>query len=446
MSIRNISRRQFLRQTGLLAGAVAAFPAVVHGANANSVVQVAVVGVNGQGGSDLSEIGSHPKVKFVGFCDVDKKQFEKADQKFPGVPHFTDYREMLASLGDRCDAVQVSTPDHMHAPVAMTAMMKGKHVYCQKPLAHTVWEIRQMRLQADKSQVVTQMGNHIHSHMFYRMGSRLLREEAIGKIKEVHSYIGVQGRQYNHRTDRPPEAPVPENLDWNLWIGAAPMRPYAADAYHPFKWRDWQDFGGGALGDFGCHVLDPIFSGLELTAPLSMRAEHEGTNREVWPGPETIHFVFPGTPHTAGKELSVVWRDGGLLPPLDHPFLPAGLKLPKGGGGSLIIGETGAMLLPHWAKPRLYPEAKFEQFKFPEEKSRNHYHVWVNAILANKRTSDGFHYSGPLAETVQLGNVAARFPGQELKWDAKALKVTNSTEADALITKTYRAGWEVAAA
>ena len=443
MMMTRISRRRFLQQSALSLGAVLEFPAFVSAASPNSRLQVASIGVNGMGLTDVSEIGSHPKVRFVGFCDVDKDRFDKADAKFPGVPHFEDYREMLAQLGDRCDAVSVSTPDHMHAPAALAAMRRRKHVFCQKPLAHTVWEIRQMRLEAEKRGLTTQMGNQIHSAVAYRTAVRLLRDGIIGKIKEVHSYIGVHGRQYNTRTDRPPAAPVPDNLNWDQWIGPAPMRPYAADAYHPFKWRDWQDFGSGALGDFGCHILDPIFTALGLTAPTSIRAEHDGTTPEVWPGPETVHYLFPATPFTVEKQVNVIWRDGGLLPPLDPAIFPANFKLPKGGGGSVIVGEGGTMLLPHWALPRLYPESKFGSFKAPEILGLNHWHVWVNAVLAGKKTSDGFHYAGPLAETVQLGNVAARFPGQELLWDAAAFKITNKPEANPLLTKTYRPGWEV---
>jgi predicted dehydrogenase len=435
----NITRRRFLSQAAVGLSATLGLPAFVSGADANSKLQVACVGVNGMGLADLSEIGSHPKVKFTGFCDVDKNRFTQADAKFPGVPHFEDYREMLTTLGSRCDAVSVSTPDHMHAPVSMLAMRLGKHVFCQKPLARTVWEARQMRLQAARGGLTTQMGNQIHSAVEYRTAVKLLKDGAIGKIKQVHSYIGVHGRQYSNRTDRPPEAPVPESLNWNLWIGSSPMRPYASDSYHPFKWRDWQDFGSGALGDFGCHVMDPIFTALGLTAPLTIRAEHAGTNAEVWPGPETVHYLFPGTSLSADSYLPLVWRDGGLQPPL----LPGEFKLPKGGGGSLIMGEEGVMLLPHVAMPRLYPESKFKGFKLPEVPGLNHWHVWVDAILAGKTTSDGFHYAGPLAETVQLGNVAARMPGVELKWDAEALKITNSPEANALLTKNYRPGFEV---
>jgi predicted dehydrogenase len=445
MNLTTLSRRQFLRQSAFSAGAILGFPTLAATTNPNSLVHVACVGVNGMGLTDVSQIGSHSKVKLVGFCDVDKDRFDKADVKFPNVPHFEDYRDMLAQLGDRCDAVSVSTPDHTHAPVALAAMRRQKHVFCQKPLAHTVKEVRQMRLQTEKSGLITQMGNQIHSAVEYRTAVRMLQQGVIGKIVEVHSYIGVHGRQHNNRTDRPPEAPVPANLNWDFWVGTAPMRPFATDAYHPFKWRDWQDFGSGALGDFGCHIMDPIFTALGLTAPVRIRAEHAGTNREVWPGPETIHYLFPGTSLTKEKQIKLVWRDGGLLPSLEGTPLPANFKFPKGGGGSLIIGEDGAMLLPHWALPRLYPETKFAGFTPPKVQGLNHWHVWIDAILAGKKTTDGFHYAGPLSETVQLGNIAARLPGQELIWDAEGFKFNNSSEANEMLTKPYRPGWEIAA-
>lgn len=435
------TRRRFVQQCAAGAGALFAAPAFHRADTPPTQLHVACVGVKGMGFSDLSNIGAHEAVKFVGFCDVDATHFDQADQAFPGVPHFSDFREMLSSLGDTVDAVSVSTPDHMHAPVALAAMRAGKHVYCQKPLTHTVWEARQMRLKAEHAGVITQMGNQIHSHVAYRTGTRLIREGAIGKVKEVHSWIGVQGRQYCNRTDRPDSAPVPDHVDWDLWLGVAPERSYAPDVYHPFKWRDWQDFGSGALGDFGCHILDPVFTALELTAPLSVRADHDGANDEVWPGPETVTFEFPGTDYTAGDRLTLVWRDGGRQPPRELAQLPDGMELP--GGGSLFIGEEGNLVLPHVAMPALYPVEKYADFRMPEESNLNHWHVWVDAVLEGTRTSDGFHYAGPLTETVQLGNVAARLPGVSLTWDAEALAVTDVAEANALLTKQYRAGWEI---
>jgi predicted dehydrogenase len=336
-------------------------------------------------------------------------------------------------------------------------MQLGKHVYCQKPLAHTVWEARQMRLWAEKKNLTTQMGNQIHSSIEYRMGTRLIKEGAIGKIKEVYSWVGVTGNERTRMFQPPPSTPVPTNLNWDLWIGAAPMREYA-QAYHPFIWRDWQDFGGGGLGDFGCHIMDPVFTALDLTAPISVQAKNSGINNQIWPTHETIHYVFPGTEFTAGKTMKLTWMDGGLKPSHKLAQMPGDIDLPA--SGSIFIGEGGTMVLAHVAGPRLYPLDKFTGFKYPKEAARSHWHTWVDACLARKKTSDGFHYAGPLAETVQLGNVATRLAipkidpvtgrmeeaNKVLEWDAANLRFPNAPEADMLLTKTYRKGFEVAAA
>ncbi len=418
------------------------FSAGARTASALESLRVAVVGVNGMGWSDLSSVGSHKGVTFVGFCDIDSKRFDQADKGFPGVKHYVDYREMLSELGDRCDAVIVSTPDHMHAPAAMMAMGMGKHVYCQKPLTHTVWEARQMRRLAEKKNLTTMMGNQIHSAKEYRTGVRLIKDGAIGKVREVHSWVGVQGRQYCNRTDRPASVPVPSHVNWDLWLGAAPQRPFAAEVYHPFKWRDWQAFGSGALGDFGCHILDPVFCALALTAPLSIEGQNDGTTDEVWPGPETITYVFPGTEYTAGKELRVIWRDGGLKPPKELAQLPEGVELPS--GGSLFIGEGGTMVLPHVGMPSLYEANKVKSLSVREVPGTNHWHDWVDAVIGGKKTTDGFELAGPLTECVQLGNIAARMPGKKLDWDATSMKFTNEPDANRWLTKEYRKGFEVA--
>ncbi len=421
-----------------------AFPAIVRSVNANGKLQVGVVGANGQGLSDLSEIGSHAGVQFVGFCDVDTARLDKADARFPGVAHFQDFREMFAKLGDTLDAVQVSTPDHMHAFIALDAMRRGKHVYCQKPLTHTVWESRQMRLQADKSKVITQMGNQIHSATEYRTAVKLLRDGAIGKITAVHSWIGNRGNQFTGLTAAPPSMAglQPDSLRWGLWIGTAPERDWAPDVYHPFKWRDWQDFGSGALGDFGCHILDPVFTALELTAPIMVRAENDGLNPQTWPGAQTVLFTFGPTAFTDGQ-LLLTWYDGGRQPDIALAQMPADAKLP--GGGSLFIGEGGTVVLPHVGMPKLYPEEKYSAFEIEKVPGANHYHRWVDGVLANERTSDGFHYSAPLAETVQLGNVATRFPGETLLWNAADLRIPNNPAAERLLTKQYRDGWKIEA-
>jgi predicted dehydrogenase len=428
----NKNRRSFLRHSSLATASALLAPAVLRADVQKQQLHVACVGVKGMGLSDLSGVGSHAGVKFVGFCDIDKNRFDDADKKFPGVPHFEDYREMLNQLGDKCDAVIVSTPDHMHASIAMMAMHAGKHVYCQKPLTHTVWESRQMRLLAQQKN---------HSDQRYQLGIRLIQDGAIGKVREVHSWVGVQGREYCKRTDRPEPTAVPPNVNWDLWVGASPMRPFAPDVYHPFKWRDWQAFGSGALGDFGCHLLDPVFGALELTAPTSIIAEHEGTNDEVWPGPEKVTFAFPGTRRTLAEGIQVIWRDGGLKPPKELAKMPAQKELPK--SGSLFIGEGGVMLLPHVGAPELYPVEKFSGYEIPKVAGSSHWHNWVNAVIGGTKTSDGFEFAGPVSETVQLGNVAARMPGKKLDWNASALKITNLAEANRLLTKEYRTGFEV---
>ena len=439
------TRRRFLKTATGALSAPFILPSGSFSKPLNSQLQVANIGVNGMGFSDLKNIGSHPKVKLVGFCDIDSQRFDKADKEFPGVAHFADYMEMLEKLGDTVDAVSVGIPDHSHARASIEAMKRGKHVYCQKPLAHTVWECRQMRLWAEKTGLITQMGNQIHSNIEYRLGVRLLQDGAIGKIKEVHSWVDVDGRERTHRTERPgqtEEKPVPENVRWDLWVGPAPMRPFVPDVYHPFVWRDWQDFGSGALGDFGCHILDPVFTALELTAPLSLQAENAGTNNEVWPGPQKIRYLFPGTKWTADKTLPVTWWDGRQRPAKELAQMPDDVNLPK--AGSLYIGESGNLLLPHVAGPRLYPKEEFSAYAYPHDvKGALHWHVWVDHIFENTKTSDGFHYAGPLAETVQLGNIASRFPGQMLEWDAPSMHLSGPDGAAARLTTTYRPGFEV---
>jgi predicted dehydrogenase len=388
------------------------------------------------------ETGSHSRAKFVAFCDVDTTHFTKADVKYPNVPHYQDFRDMFAKLGDAFDAVTVSTPDHMHAAIALNAMRRGKHVYCQKPLSHNVWEARQMRLQAAKSGVTTQMGNQIHSATEYRTAVQLIRHGVIGKILAVHSWQRNPGNGFTQLSAPRPAGPVPESLNWDWWLGVAPRREYVPDIYHPFKWRDWQDFGNGTMGDFGCHILDPVFTALELTAPKTIRAQNVGCNSQTWPSAETIQYVFPGTAWTAHKTLPVAWYDGGRQPHLALAQMPAGETLPD--SGSLFIGEGGTLVLGHVKMPRLYPQYQFGSFEIPQETGTSHYHAWVTAALGGPKTTDGFDYAGPLTETVLLGNVATRVPNITLEWDAAALRITNSPEANGLLKPGYRDGWEIA--
>jgi len=457
----NLTRRRFLTTAAV---ATLGFPALVRARDLNSRLQVVAVGCDGKGFDDIKEIGSHRDVAFVGFCDVDAERFRHADAAFPGVPHHADFRAMFAQLGDRFDAAIVSTPDHMHALPALTAMRLKKHVYLQKPLAHSVEEARRLRLEAARHGVRTQMGNQIHSRSEYRTAVRLIQDGRIGKVTATHSWLTNKGNGYTKLATRPTPGPVPPGLAWDLWLGTAAARPYAPNVYHPFNWRDWLDFGNGTLGDFGCHLLDPIFTALQLGAPTHVEAESTGLHAETWCEQETVRWAFPPTPFTVKEGLTAHWYDGGRVPDIALARMPAGRALPP--NGSLIIGEQGVLVLPHVGMPALYPEQTFGLNLSPGELARrqrrlaagekddrtiasiqpmdhrNHYHDWVDAARGGPETTANFAYAGPLTEAVLLGTVAARFSGQRLTWDAPGLRIANHAEADRFVRKPYRDGWQ----
>jgi len=433
-----LNRRTFAK---LASGIAISAPAIVRGQNLNSRVQLAGIGCEGKGWSDINEMASHDASHFVGFCDVDLSRTEKVRKLNPDAPVVQDYRELLSDLGDKVDAVTVSTPDHMHAFIGLDAMRQGKHVYCQKPLTHNVWEARQMTLQAKKSHVITRLGNQIHSHEYYRTAVGFIQSGGIGKVKRVHSWCAATGHGKSFHIDRPKQPVVePKSLDWDRWLGVAPERPFGDwKVYHPWGWRDWQDFGNGALGDFGCHILDPVFTALQINqAPRSFNADHSGMNDEVWPAQTTVNYLFPGTELTDGDTLEVTWYDGGRLPSVSGSHVPADQALPR--SGSLLIGEKGSVVIPHVGKMQAYPEAGFEIV--PGE---NHYHGWIDGILQNKQPSDGFDYGGPLTESVLLGNIAVRYRGETLEWDAAKMKITSHDEANQWLRREYRDGWDIEA-
>lgn len=433
-----LNRRTFAK---LASGIAISAPAIVRGQNLNSRVQLAGIGCEGKGWSDINEMASHDASHFVGFCDVDLSRTEKVRKLNPDAPVVQDYRELLSDLGDKVDAVTVSTPDHMHAFIGLDAMRQGKHVYCQKPLTHNVWEARQMTLQAKKSNVITRLGNQIHSHEYYRTAVGFIQSGGIGKVKRVHSWCAATGHGKSFHIDRPKQPVVePKSLDWDRWLGVAPERPFGDwKVYHPWGWRDWQDFGNGALGDFGCHILDPVFTALQINqAPRSFNADHSGMNDEVWPAQTTVNYLFPGTEFTDGDTLEVTWYDGGRLPSVSGSHVPADQALPR--SGSLLIGEKGSVVIPHVGKMQAYPDAGFEIV--PGE---NHYHGWIDGILQNKQPSDGFDYGGPLTEAVLLGNIAVRYRGETLEWDAAKMKITSHDEANQWLRREYRDGWDIEA-
>jgi predicted dehydrogenase len=438
-----ITRREFVR-VAATTSAVVACPAIVRGQNLNSRLQIAGIGCDGKGWSDIKEMSDHKQTQLVGFCDVDLARTEKVKQLEPAAPIQQDYRELLASLGDKVDAVTVSTPDHMHARITLDAMRKGKHVYCQKPLTHNVWEARQVGKLAADAGVITRLGNQIHSHSFYRTAVAALQSGLIGKVNRVHSWSSATGHGKSGHISIPQNPPpVPKSLDWNLWIGVAPMRVYGGDrVYHPWGWRDWQDFGNGALGDFGCHIFDPVFTALEINrAPLRLTADHSGMNDQVWPAQNKVDYVFPGTAWTSGSEIPVTWYDGGRLPGVKGSHIPATTALPS--QGSILIGELGTMVIPHMGRIRLYPEEKFGADAFDDLESLNHYHGWVDGCISGKQPSDGFDYGAKLTESVLLGNIGVRFRNQSLTWNEQAMSFVGHDEANQWLTRDYRDGWEI---
>jgi predicted dehydrogenase len=437
------SRRSFLKQVGVagvaLSTSAASWSRVL---GANERLRIASIGTGGKGWSDLLATAASPQVQVVALCDVDesKNHLGQAAEKYPQAAKFTDWRKLFEQHKD-FDAVIVSTPDHMHAPISLPAMQLGKHVQCQKPLTHTVFEARQMRLAARKYNVVTQMGNQIQSHEAYRTAVKLVHDGVVGKIKEVHSWqSGKMG--WILVDDRPAgAAAVPETLHWNDWLGVAPERPYLPNIYHSFNWRAWQDFSNGQLGDFGCHILDPVFMALKLTAPLSITADAPPINREIWAKHSTVQYVFPGTEYTQGSTVKVTWYDGeGRMP--DRQALGLSEKQALPGSGSILLGDKGSLIIPHVAMPQLLPVEKFADYKIEVVAPRDHYVSWADACRGVDKTTSHFDYSGPLSETVLLGTIAIRLPNTKLSWNAENLELTGAAAAQGLLTKSYRAGWQ----
>ncbi len=439
MSLRT-TRRQFLKHT-IAAGAGLSALSWSRVDGANEKVRIASVGCGGKGWSDLTSTAASPQADIVALCDIDESQpfLGRAAEKFPQAKKYTDWRRLLENQKD-FDAVIVSTPDHMHAPVSLPAMALGKHVQCQKPLTHTVVEARQMTLAAKKHKVVTQMGNQIQSHEAYRTAVKLVHDGVIGKVKEIHSWqSGAMG--WILVDDRPEKGePVPESVHWDSWLGVAALRPYVPKIYHSFNWRAWQDFSNGQLGDFGCHILDPVFMAVKLTAPLSIKAEAAPMNKEIWYKHSTVSYEFPGNDLTAGKTIKLTWYDGqGHFPTPEATGIDA-KALP--GSGSVLIGEKGTLVIPHVAMPKLYPLEKFADYKIEVVPARNHYTSWVDACRGEDKTTSHFDYAGPLTETVLLGTIAIRLPGTSLQWNTAELQFPGIPQAQELLTKKYRAGWE----
>jgi predicted dehydrogenase len=438
--IHSHSRRSFLKTIG--AGAALA-PFVTRDMIARppmSRLRHASVGASGMAWADISEITSHPNVDLVAVADVDLSRIGEVRKRMPHARVYQDWREMFEKEARNIDSVNVSTPDHMHAPVAMGAMSLGKHVYVQKPMAHDLYEVRSLASAARLKRLVTQMGIQIHSNTNYRLAVLLLQASAIGRIKEVHSWVPKSWGDLSPRPNR--NDPVPESLDWDGWLGVASERPFIGDGYyHPNNWRNRLDFGTGTLGDMGCHILDPVFGALELAPPLTVRSEGPAPNEWNWSINSRILYTFAGTRFTAEKTLPVTWYDGNQAPGEMVAKLLEGDPPPN--AGSVFIGTEGTLVLPHVNRPLLYPDAKFRDWKLPDAPGENHYHRFVDACLGGRRTTANFDYAGPLTEAVLVGTVASRYPQTTLGWNSETLTFDHA-DANRHVRREYRRDWALA--
>jgi predicted dehydrogenase len=447
-----LSRRALLQKTSALSTVAAAFTIVprhvLGGAGhvaPSEKLNIAGVGLGDMGPGNLRNLESE---NIVALCDVDPNHAASTIQRYSGAKFYKDYREMLEQQKD-IDGVMIATPDHTHAVIAMAAIRAGKHVYCQKPLTHDVYEARMLARAARQSRVVTQMGIQGHSGEGIRQTCEWIASGLIGEVREVDAWCSLTYYPWGHAwwssgwSDRPKETPaVPAGLDWDLWIGPAPIRPYHR-AYHPSTWRCWWDFGCGMMGDRGVHTLDPVFTALKLTAPLSIGATCCGSTKEVHPLAAVVTFHFPAREGLPPVKLT--WYEGLQAPcPED---LEDGATLPAEGGaifkgtrGSIITGVTGLDL------PRLIPASRMKDLKLPEPTlprvKLTHESDWVRACKSGERAGADFAYAGPLTEACLLGNIAKRVE-RRIVWDHENLRITNFNDANKYIRTEYRKGWSL---
>ena len=442
MSDKGISRRTFARGTATAAALVVSRHVLGKGATAPSdKLDVACIGCGGMGANDVRSVESE---NIVALCDVDETRAADTFKRLSRVQKFKDYRRMLDAMDKQIDAVTVSTPDHTHFPAAMKAIGMGKHAFVQKPLAHTIAEARQLTLAARQAKVATQMGIQGNSFEGLRLLREWLADGVIGPVREVHAWTNkpVWPQGIGRPADKPP---VPKTLDWNLWLGTAPLRPYHP-AYLPFVWRGWWDFGSCSLGDMGCHVLNHPFAALQLGYPTSVEAYPTRLTEETGPLASIIYYDFPARGDLPPVKLT--WYDGGIMPPrpreLEH------WRRMGDNEGCIFVGDKGTIICGCYCRsPRLIPEARMKAYKRPPKtlpRSIGHYKEWLAACKGGPAAGANFDHAGPLAEIVQLGNVALRTSALQkqngrtvrLLWDGPNMKCTNIPEANRFVQSEVR--------
>ena len=464
----NRSRRAFLRNSTLAATGFFIVPRHVLGRGfvaPSDTLTIAGIGVGGKGQSDLAEFSKSPKANIAFLCDVDDRQATASVKKFPNAKRYKDYREMLDKEHKHIDAVSVSTPDNVHAVAALSAIQLAKHVYVQKPLTHDIYEARMLAEAVKRYQVVAQMGNQGASGDGVRQMQEWYNADIIGDATAIYVWtnrpVWPQGMGYPKTKDE-----IPAELNWDLWLGPAQMQEYHKE-FVPFNWRGFWAFGTGALGDMGCHLIDPAFKTVGLGYPSEVECSQVAIFEKMWtpdyfpescPAASSIKLRFPGK---EGKpDVRMYWMDGGIRPERPDELGPDELFGDRDGGGVLIVGTKGKMMCgTYGANPRLLPASRNAEVNVPKTLARvpeGHYVQWVNACIAGygqSELSSPFDYAGPLTETILMGNLALRswniksgnnFPGRKkLLWDAKNMKITNFDEANQFVKREYREGWDV---
>jgi predicted dehydrogenase len=445
-----LNRRQFLSRAAAAASAFMIVPRYVVARSGQTPpsekVNVAGIGVAGQGGQDIRQLAGIG-ANIVALCDVNFATSRGIFRAYPDAKQYKDYRKMLDEMDKSIDAVVVGTPDNLHAVVSIAAMKRGKHCYCEKPLTHDVFEARKMTEVAQQYKVATQMGNQGQASEDTRRLCEYVWSGAIGPVREVHVWTdrpnnGIFGEYWPQGIARPTDTPpVPETLDWDLWLGPAPYRPYNP-AYLPFKWRGWLDFGTGALGDIGCHACDSIFRALKLGHPISVEGTSTRVNDETHPLGSIVKYEFPARGDM--PPVTLTWYDGGLRP-MRPPELEAGRSI--GDNGRLFIGDKGKIL-----GTRIIPQSRHAEVTPPPQsipRSPGHYQEFLIACKGGPPAGSNFAWAGHLSEVILLGNIALRRELREkifttkLMWDGEAMKVTNVPEANKFVQRTYRQGWSL---
>ena len=431
-----LSRRQFLQSTGAAAASLACWSELAPAAprSANEKLNIGVIGVANRGRANLTAVASE---NIAALCDVDQQYLGEAHKQFPKATKYVDWRKMLEDKS--LDAVVVSTPDHTHAVAAAAALRSGRHVYCEKPLAHTIRETRTLARLAEETGLATQLGNQEHASDRLRTVVELVRSGGLGEVREIVCWSAKKDARFAPG-DRPQAStPVPSSLNWDLWLGPAPRRPYHPTAYHPRDWRGWWDFGEGNFGDMACHIMDTPFWALELDHPTRIEAEGPPVHPESAPPWLIVRYEFP-SPH-GRPPVKLSWHDGTHAPPQDlfpHVTLP--------GQGSYFIGSKAELLFPHVRgeiqmfvnKERVPLEAPEQRLPRPESQ-----HVeWISACKTGSETYSGFQYGSRLTEAALAGIIAYR-TGKKLEWDSEKMQATNCPEAAELVHREYRKGWEL---